>query len=778
MSATAGSLSPAQRMALHVGPGSGLPHDPLAFVLYGCGTAEPSAGFAVGQLDNVEIGACRRTLMLRPAPGEERLLTEASGSFGGLQPPTSVAVAAAGDVYAVDRATATLKYFDPCDCVFKPVPCFTRARVLPNSDCTPPPVRRAVPLNELSDPTGLAIAGTRLYVVDRGHHRVVVVSLVGMVPRAALRLPAASGLRHRWTPFAVAVDAHGQVHVSDPDSGRIDRFDAAGRWCGAWTSLGQATHLAVDDAGILLAVIADGGTDATGRRVPVAVEFVDGQPRPLDAAAAGLAHRLASRRIAVDRRGALHPGPLCEVPSGVAFWADGQPVADKDAVAASLYATTGTYLSTALDSRRLGCVWHRVVLAGTLPERAAIAIETTTSDVELEPGELADPLQRWSAPVRVREMKDGLADALVFSPPGRYLWLRLTLSGDGRDSPGIARIVVEFPRVSLRRYLPSVYGMDPLGADFTDRFTAIFDATLRSIESRIDTLHELFDPATAPAERTPRRPPERGAAIDFLTWIATWIGITLDRQWPEAVRRAFLEQARCTFAMRGTREGLRRLLLSLLGFDTRSCGGACPSDRCEPRPANCAPPGVPCQPERPPLILEHFRLRRWLFVGAGRLGDDATLWGERIVNRSRLGGPESRGGARVGPLECPPDRIDATQLISTPDPLRDPFHVYAHRFSVFVPARVQRNEWQRRGLERLLTQEAPAHTQWQIEYVAPRFRIGVQATIGLDSVIARVPDGVRLNDNALGRGTVLPPRPERPATVGLTTRVGESLRLN
>jgi phage tail-like protein len=533
------------------------------------------------------------------------------------------------------------------------------------------------------------------------------------------------------------------------------------------------THLAVDRDDVLIVLAADqhGG--------PAAFEVVEDAPRLLPARASGLASRFACNRLVVDKAGRLHLGSVCATSSDAIFDLQGLPVAEKDKVAPLLYGTVGTYLSAPLDSRKRGCVWHRVQLVGTLPARTAIEIQTTTSDVELDAGELADlDAYAWSDPVSVRDLRDGMADALIRSPPGRYLWLRLILTGDGHAAPAISRIVVEFPRVSLRRYLPGVFGMDPLGADFTDRFTAIFDTTLRSIETRVDTMHELFDPATAPAERPPRKSPQDAPTIDFLSWLAGWIGVTLDRQWPESTRRALLKRLTCSFGLRGTRLGLWQLLLTFLGFDRRFCEAACAQLRCVPRPLNCAAPPKPCASVPPPLILEHFRLRRWLFVGAGRLGDDATLWGKRIVNRSELSGSTGRtGNARVGPLECPPDRNPATQLISTPDPLRDPFLVYAHRFSVFVPARVRHSEWQRRGLERLLAQEAPAHTQWQIEYVEPRFRIGVQASIGLNSVIARVPAGLRLNDNALGRGTVLPPRPSRAPTVGISARVGGAMRL-
>ena len=754
------ALAVSQRDALHVGPEHGLPHDPLALVLYARAGADPRRGFAVGRLDAVEIDPCARALTLAPAPDADRMLAEGSGSFGSLKPPTNVAVARNGAVYLADRGNGLIKYFDPCDCAFKPLPCLV-ARPPARNDCVPTPPS-FVPPDQLGDPTGLAIAGRTLLIVDRAYHRVVFLDLIGSVPRGTLRLPVSTGLRKLWAPFGIAVDSHGRIHVSDPDHGRIDVFDRDGRWRKAWINLGQVSHLATDCHDALLAVIENNVLDASGKLVATAVEIVDGQRQPIPPRAVDAARRFPCPPIAVDRDGRLHLGTLCDA----VFDAQGYPAKEKDRVAPALYGKLGSYRSAALDSRRRGCVWHRVQLAGTLPARTRIDLQTTTSDIVLDDGELADlPPQAWSDTVAIRAMGDGVADALVRSPPGRYLWFRLVLSGDGQSTPAIGRIVVEFPRVSLRRYLPGVYGMGPISADFTDRFTALFDTTLRSIESRIDTAHELFDPSTAPAERPRAKTREGQPVVDVLTWLASWIGVTLDRQWPEAIRRALLKRATKLYGQRGTVAGLRDLLLTFLGFDRAECDDACPQMRCFPRPDNCAPPPRRCPPPRPALILEHFRLRRWLFVGAGRLGDDAMLWGKRIVNRSELSGAERTGNARVGPLSCPPDGNPATQLISTPDPLRDPFHTSAHQFTVFVPACLKRKDWQRRGLERLLAQEAPAHTKWRVEYVEPRFRVGVQAMIGLDSVIARVPAGLRLRDNRLGHGTVLPPHPGRPAVV-------------
>ncbi|HEY4943564.1 MAG TPA: phage tail protein [Rhizomicrobium sp.] len=761
-------LTPAQQALLHVGTNSALPFDPAALVLYARAGHDADDGFAVGTGDHIDIADGQPALVLAQTPGTRRQLTEPSGSFGGLKTPTNVAIDTDGNIFLTDRGNGLVKYFDPCDCAFKPLPCFSAQRPAPDA---------FVPLNRLSDPAGLAIWGNNLLVADPGNHRIVAIGLAGMVPRSALRLPASSGLQRQWRPYGIAVDSQHRIYISDPDLARLDVFGRDGRWITCWSGLGAVRHLAVDCDDRLFAVADDASLDSSGAPAPGAMEVVDGRSVPLDSSAAKLRACFARRRIAVDPLGNLHLGAHCNDRSDAVFDLQGYPVLDQNKIAPLEFATAGTYQSRALDSRRHGCVWHRVVLAGSLPERTRVDIRTMTSDVELSLAELADlPDSAWSDNVSIRDMPDGASDALVRSPPGRYLWLRLALAGDGNSTPAIARIVIEFPRVSLRRYLPAVFGMDPIAADFTDRFTALFDTTLRSIESRIDTLSELFDPRSAPAER-PVPDPGGAPTIDFLSWLATWIGVTIDSHWPEATRRAMLRAATQLYTLRGTYVGVRQLLLTFLGFDRRSCDSACGSATCSPVPLNCRAEPKPCQWKMPPLILEHFRLRRWLFVGHGRLGEDAKLWGSRIVNRSRLSGNGFEGTARLGPLACPPDGRPATQLVSTPDPLRDPLLVDANIFSVFVPASVRQRNWQRRGLERLLAQEAPAFVKYQIEYVEPRFRVGVQAMVGLDSVIARIPDGMRLNDNQLGQGSVLPPRPRRPSAIGINARVGETMRL-
>src|SRR5207247_461214 len=102
-------------------------------------------------------------------------------------------------------------------------------------------------------------------------------------------------------------------------------------------------------------------------------------------------------------------------------------------------------------------------------------------------------------------------DCLIRSGAGRFLSLRVELQGSGAATPRISAMVVEFPRISLRRYLPAVFGQEPISADFTDRFLAIFDTTLRTIERAIDTQARLFDPLSAPATQG------KSGTPDFLT---------------------------------------------------------------------------------------------------------------------------------------------------------------------------------------------------------------------------------------------------------------------
>jgi phage tail-like protein len=467
----------------------------------------------------------------------------------------------------------------------------------------------------------------------------------------------------------------------------------------------------------------------------------------------------------VDGSGNLHLGALCvermECEMGLqiagergVFDTNGDPVTNAAPSLPPAFEKAGVYFSQPLDSELYRCQWHRVILRGNIPHGARVVVSTYTAEALLTGDQIQSLGDQWETKQASEGTQGGEWDCLVRSGGGRYLWLRLEFRGNGKVAPRLDNVEIEFPRVSLRRYLPAVFGAEPTSADFTDRFLGVFDTTIRTVEHTIDHLARYFDPLSTPATRDPK------TGVDFLSWLGSWIGQSMDRHWPEAKRRKFLKNAGRLYNLRGTRTGLRRQLILFLGIEPEElcCPDDQPRQRCRIAPANCAPViHLPCAWQPPPLILEHYQLRRWLFLGAGRLCDEAVLWGKRIINRAQL--DES---AQVG----------HSQLITTQDPYRDPFHAYAHKFTVFVPGRYGSDEALRKGLENLLKTESPAHTLYHAQYVEPRFRIGFQSMVGLDAVIARVPQGVRLNETQLGRAPVLTGAPRDQG--GPSLRIGES----
>jgi phage tail-like protein len=852
------------------------PHDPYSVMLAGQIGPTPSIGWRVVRLTRAEVDRGTRALVLAPAPAASRWLSEPNGSFGGLRPPSNVAVTSAGRVLLLDPATGEIRLFDPCSCRFVTVPCVARLADAP-VDCAVPVggSRISAPRDRMLDPRGIASCGGDLFIADRGHHRILRYAIGTWLPRGILRLPLDQRIAMggtQWEPTGLAVDGAGRLIVSDPVNGRIDRFSARGGWLDTVALETGGANVAVDcrhtvyvvvEHDFIVAVPAgpvavttfeiDGGSDGyqwhSLRLSPLAADVrldVDVQagnepwtvahrddpnnrewsrwlsadairraltpltlggregrylrvrltpaPGHVPAAFDATAHGARTRRIVgttteivadaradlveefggppliVDRDGRLHL--LCD--DGVRTFDGRGEAVTPDATRGDRFEREGRFLCGAIDSRIDACQWHRVELRGAIPPGCSVEVRTTTAEIELTTAELDDlPETSWTAIEPARSMApiekwSAMAcswDALIPARPGRFLWMELVLRGDGRQTPCVSSAIVEYPRISFRRYLPGVFGMDPAGADFTDRFTAIFDRSLRSIESRLDRLPMDFDPMSAPAEAVPGHP-------DFLSWLGQWIGISLAREWPEARRRRYVKEAARLYCRRGTPDGLHQQLLLLLGFDTaygEHCLAERPQCRCEPRRSSCPEPPS-CEPaEPPPLLLEHFKLRRWLYAGHGHLGDDSMLWGRAIVGRSELsdGTSPPAGNAQIG----------VTTLDTVPDPLRDPFHVYAHKFSVFVPARVRDDALERRALERLLRLEAPAHTEVDIRYVEPRYRVGVQASIGLDGVIARTPRGVTLDSSRLRQGTVLSGQPDAPhlrlddTRVGLTTRL-------
>ncbi|HET8854258.1 MAG TPA: phage tail protein [Ktedonobacteraceae bacterium] len=138
----------------------------------------------------------------------------------------------------------------------------------------------------------------------------------------------------------------------------------------------------------------------------------------------------------------------------------------------------------------------------------------------------------------------GTWEILFQQARGRFLQIRLQLSGNGRSSPRVRAMRMYYPRFSyLDRYLPALYRDDELSASFLDRFLANIEGFYTPIEDKLTNIRLLFMAVSAPTEA--------------LEWLAGWFGIALDPSWGEARQRLFLEHALDFFQYRGTVRGLR-----------------------------------------------------------------------------------------------------------------------------------------------------------------------------------------------------------------------------
>lgn len=388
---------------------------------------------------------------------------------------------------------------------------------------------------------------------------------------------------------------------------------------------------------------------------------------------------------------------------------------------AESYLRSGTSTTEALDSGLPGCRWHRVVLHGTVPPGGRVEVEALVVDADLTPAEVAVlPADRWTPVGIFGDAALGTWDAMLRTPRGRYCWLRLTLVGDGTDTPVVDEIEVHLPRQTSMRYLPAVYAAGE--SDALERLLALTDTVRASVVTHLDLGHRQVDPRTADAS------PVR----DLLSWLGSLIGMTGLTGLPVERRRRLIAAAPDLYRRRGTPDGVARHVGLWLG--------------------------------RPAMVLEHYRLRRWAVLGdAARLGDATRLFGRDIVRRLQLD-----GGSAIG----------AFQLISLPSPRTDPVRLDAHRFTVFVHAQPGDDpEELAATADRLLAVIRPAHTVSAVTVVTPAARVGQQASLGLDAVVAGSPPPARLATRlgaAAPDGRVLARDPRRGhlRSIEIDARVG------
>jgi len=702
-----------------------------------------------------------QAITLQPLPGTSRPLADPGGKFGGLALPAAMAIDSKGRLYVLDGVH--IWRYDACAAGFE------RLKHIGGEGCAP---------RQFRAPQGLTIScQDDIFVADSGNRRVQIFSVKGLALRAvwgpyrvvvgpdrvSLEMVTApcpdpcdesaepTWPAGTWLPFDVVVDPQGRAYVSDSANGLIHVFDAHGRRRASWdgadengVTLSQPTHLALDKAGNLYVVQAGipevTVLDRRGkfvRRVKQPAE-VQGQFAPacigLDAEGRLYVTDAYSGCVYVYDGEAQRSACRCHTFRGrncaIAFDEEGRPLlADKvSGLVYTLenepaYPAAGELIIGPLDSEIHRCVWHRVSLDGIIEPGTTVQVDSFTADAPRQAALVQALLEsRWATGQVRGRPEDGEWDCLLLSPPGRYLWLRLKLRGDHRHTPTIRQIRADYPRRTSLDYLPAVFREDAVSAEFLARFLSIMDSVLGTVSDAVDDIWRLFDPYATPAEP------------DFLGWLASWLGLALEQNWPEHVRRRLLAEAHRLYALRGTPAGLRLHVALVTGVE--------------------------------PQLLEHYKLRRWLFLNSARLGDASVLWGADVVDRLQLG-----SHAQIGNF----------QLRDIGDPLRDPFHTHAHQFTLYVPM-AGASECTMRILEQVVEQAKPAHTLGHLQLVTPRMCLGRRTIVGLNTVIAAYPSGVQVAGSRLGSGSVLSQSDdERDAPrlrVGVRSRIGSGTTIS
>lgn len=612
-------------------------------------------------------------------------------------------------------------------------------------------------LRRMMRPLGIAIRRDgAIAVADAGYHRVQVFSprpyallhVWGATDALGRPAPGTGPLEFR-EPSAIAAGADGTLYVADRGNARVQRIRADGV---ALEPLGEGILHAPDR----LSVGPDGAVAVIDRTHGSVWIFTPRRELPQVigglVAPASVAFAPDGRLYIGDANGGMHvfvPGGSAAEPwqaagSGVAgfdgsivdliWWPAASPRLLLLAVEASgaarprLWmvdprggrALAGTLITGPLDSAIERCQWHRARVEAAVPAGGSIEIESFTADTAPDPTPTEDGFDAWTSCVLAGEENP---DCLIQSGPGRYLWLRISLRSNGQQAPAIRRIRITYPRSSYLEYLPAVYQEDEESRQFLERFLAIFKSGFDDFDERIDRLHEIVDPYLTPAR--------------YLLWLAAWVALPRDPHWPEPHLREQIASAAMRYRRRGTPDGLVEAIRAYTGAEAS--------------------------------ILEHFRLRRWIYLTGGETGIDpggAPLWSRDVFQRLQLSTYSQIGRFR---------------LTGLPEPAAEPYEWGANRFSVLVVSSPYDAEEIEERVRDVVEREKPAHTEATICPVLPRFRVGVQARVGMDTAVGAVSHLVLNRLATLGYDTILACSQEertlralgsgvRPV-VGSTTRV-------
>lgn len=199
------------------------------------------------------------------------------------------------------------------------------------------------------------------------------------------------------------------------------------------------------------------------------------------------------------------------------------------------FVSKGMFISDSMDSGLDGTLWHKLFIDADIPSATNYSIFYLASD-----SEVLDQNPGWQSMPRSNPR-----DALI-KAQGRYLWLKIDMLGDSRQTPVIKSIRAYFPRTSYLDYLPVIYQENKDSRDFLEHFLSLFETFFSQTEETINRITRFFDVDAASGE--------------FLPWLGSWLSVTAEENWDETRVRQLIKQAPGLYRQRGTREGILDLL--------------------------------------------------------------------------------------------------------------------------------------------------------------------------------------------------------------------------
>jgi phage tail-like protein len=716
------------------------------------------------ELNGLEVGASAELTLARLPALTERV-TDPLAPVPGLDGPAGIGVDDCGNLYVADPANHQILRVDACDGTTSVVPCLTG----PGSAS-----------GQLHTPRGV-LAGPRdsLYVADSNNSRVQVFDLATMQLRGVWGGPGSTPARGRFQqPWDLAADSRDRIYVADPgvqapdgrwSGGRVQKFDAGGTLDGAFTERIEAQprrpgapvsvaislldpKVAASERLIVLdrqppqvlAYELDGTFDADATARWEQAVGVGAMPSSLAAGGGNLyIADAANQRVLVfgldgSFRGVAGAGN--DTIAGLAIDCEGRLLAHpggagsvRRSLGLSTFAECGTFLAGPFAAPSEPTLWQRVqATTDSLPNGAHVRLFTLTSNVlDGSPGNRpAMPVgcDGSVVPNLVRADDPGAApidswragpwdapDVLALNAPASYLWIAGQLEGDGRASPTIRQVRLTHDDEGWIRHLPAIYRNDRTSRVFLERALAGFESVFAIEDALIDDLPLLFDPAAASDAPRP----------SWLEWLSGWVDVELGETWSDDQRRRVVGEAFTMHGRRGTLESLRRLVALYTGAV--------------------------------PFIQELGSLGVWS-LGTTALGFDtalaaaepqgAVVGSTAVVNRSHLIRDEAYGAPALGDD--------------------------AHRFVVQVYSGALRDADGLARVRQVIDREKPAHTTYHLCAIEPRMRVGAQARLGIDTIVAGPPQATPLGDEA---GLVLAGSAGERAVggvIGETARVGTS----